>query len=117
MVAPLYNNLESSMVDKEEDMHNISEDDDVEVEEQQQNWEDWTAEGDDDDLELLCLFCHSKFKSSNSLFDHCLSSHSFDFKSIKTSMKLDFYGCFKLINYVRSQVRRLLLECTSLVAI
>ncbi|KAL8235179.1 hypothetical protein R6Q59_021279 [Mikania micrantha] len=35
---------------------------------------------------------------------HCFSSHSFDFGSIKTTLNLDFYGCFKLINYVRSQV-------------
>ncbi|KAI3803225.1 hypothetical protein L1987_31374 [Smallanthus sonchifolius] len=106
MVAPLYKNNESAMEDDEEDLHNlkdISDDDD----EEEQNWEDWTAdgeEGDDDDLELLCLFCDSKFKSCNLLFDHCLSSHSFDFRSIKTSMNLNFYGCFKLINYVRSQV-------------
>ncbi|KVH93500.1 probable protein arginine N-methyltransferase 3 [Cynara cardunculus var. scolymus] len=104
MVAPLYKNLEPTMGDNEED---VDADADVDVDDEQ-NWEDWTAEGEgeDDDLELLCLFCDSKYSSANSLFEHCHSSHSFDFGSIRTTMKLDFYGCFKLLNYVRSQVAR-----------
>lgn len=110
MVAPLYKNLESTMGDNEEELHNVEDvvDDDVDVDDEQ-NWEDWTAdgeEGEENDLELLCLFCDSKYSSANSLFKHCHSSHSFDFGSIRTTMKLDFYGCFKLLNYVRSQVAR-----------
>ncbi|KAI7749371.1 hypothetical protein M8C21_000721 [Ambrosia artemisiifolia] len=110
MVGPLYNNLDSQMKDKEEELHNIEEDiDDDEEGEEEQNWDDWTAdgeEGEEDDQNLLCLFCESRFSSSDSLFDHCVSTHCFDFKSIKTTLKLDFYGCFKLINYVRSQVAK-----------
>ncbi|KAI3814805.1 hypothetical protein L1987_14450 [Smallanthus sonchifolius] len=99
------------MEDKEEELHNIEDidDDGVEEEEEEQNWEDWTADGEEDEenaLELLCLFCDLKYNSSNSLFDHCCLSHSFYFGSMKTTMNLDFYGCFKLINYVRSQVAR-----------
>ncbi|KAI3711859.1 hypothetical protein L1987_70408 [Smallanthus sonchifolius] len=100
------------MEDKEEDLHNmedIDDDDDDGSEEEEQNWEDLTADGEEDEenaLELLCLFCDLKYNSSNSLFDHCCLSHSFDFGSMKTTMKLDFYGCLKLINYVRSQVAR-----------
>ncbi|KAJ0531102.1 putative methyltransferase transcription factor C2H2 family [Helianthus annuus] len=110
MVGPLYKNLDTAMEDNEEELNkiqDIDDDDDVEEEEEEQNWDDWTAdgeEGEEDDLQLLCLFCENRFKSSGSLFDHCFSSHSFDFKTIKTTFKLDFYGCFKLINYVRSQV-------------
>ncbi|KAI3715648.1 hypothetical protein L6452_22634 [Arctium lappa] len=111
MVAPLYKNLEATMGDNnEQELHNIQDvdDDDVDVDDEQ-NWEDWTADGEeeeDNDLELLCLFCDSKYTSPNSLFQHCHSSHCFDFGSIRTTFKLDFYGCFKLLNYVRSQVAR-----------
>ncbi|KAJ9538090.1 hypothetical protein OSB04_030823 [Centaurea solstitialis] len=114
MVSPISKNLESTIEDNEEHLHNIEDlddDDDVDVDaDEEQNWEDWTADGEEgdeeDDLELLCLFCDSKFNSVNSLFEHCHLSHGFDFGSIRTTMKLDFYGCFKLINYVRSQVAK-----------
>ncbi|OMO87256.1 Protein arginine N-methyltransferase [Corchorus olitorius] len=72
--------------------------------------EAWTEEENEDDdengeeLEFLCLFCDSKYGSSDALFEHCRLTHYFDFNGIKTELGLDFYGCFKLINFVRSQV-------------
>lgn len=78
-----------------------------------QDWDDWKAEEDDEegsDEDFLCLFCDSRYALSDALFDHCNSSHHFDFLRVKESLGLDFYGCFKLINYVRSQVS----ECSSL---
>uniref|UniRef100_A0A5B7BJ35 Methyltransferase domain-containing protein n=1 Tax=Davidia involucrata TaxID=16924 RepID=A0A5B7BJ35_DAVIN len=77
-----------------------------EEEDEEQDWEDWNADDDDDeeDLDLLCLFCDSKYSSSHVLFEHCSSSHHFDFESIKKTLGLDFYSSFKLINYIRSQV-------------
>ncbi|XP_027165818.1 probable protein arginine N-methyltransferase 3 [Coffea eugenioides] len=85
--------------------------DEEEDEEEQQNWEDWNEEddevGDDEnfyDSEMLCLFCDSLYTCSNLLFQHCASSHHFDFNAIKKILSLDFYGCFKLINYIRFQV-------------
>nr|XP_043624444.1 probable protein arginine N-methyltransferase 3 [Erigeron canadensis] len=113
MVGPLNKNLESLNGEKEEEMLDNSQDfdndeDDHDEQEGEQNWDDWTGDGeegeDDVDSEMICLFCDSKYSSSSLLFEHCRSSHRFDFGSIKTTMKLDFYGCFKLINYVRSQV-------------
>ncbi|KAL3349299.1 hypothetical protein AABB24_022436 [Solanum stoloniferum] len=74
-----------------------------------QNWDDW-ENGDEEDEEeamsskLLCLFCESTYDSSNALFEHCASEHRFHFNTLKTTLALDFYGCFKLINYVRSKV-------------
>lgn len=82
-----------------------SEDDEEELEDE--TWEDWQDEGDDaeeDCSNLLCLFCDSLYSSCSSLFEHCASAHSFDFYEIKRTHKLDFYKCFMLINYVRSQV-------------
>ncbi|KAL7599871.1 hypothetical protein Lser_V15G23467 [Lactuca serriola] len=104
MVAPLYNTVDSPMGDNEEQLPGIK---DMDVDDKKQIWEDWNADeeyDEDDDVELLCLFCDSKYISSDSLFEHCFSSHSFDFGSIRTTMNLDFYGCFKLLNYIRSQV-------------
>lgn len=105
MVAPLYNTVDSPMGDNEEQLPGIK---DMDVDDKKQIWDDWNADeeyDEDDDVELLCLFCDSKYISSDSLFEHCFSSHSFDFGSIRTTMNLDFYGCFKLLNYIRSQVR------------
>jgi len=78
-------------------------------EDKDQNWDDW-ENGDEEDEEeamsskLLCLFCESTYDSSNALFEHCASEHRFHFNTLKNTFALDFYGCFKLINYVRSKV-------------
>lgn len=108
MVGPLYNNMEPATgANNEEEFVNIEDISDNEEEEEEQNWGEWTADAEDEKisaLELICLFCDSKYDSSNSLFEHCRSIHSFDFRSFRATMNLDFYGCFKFINYVRSQV-------------
>ncbi|KAL8555242.1 hypothetical protein ACS0TY_003159 [Phlomoides rotata] len=86
-------------------LHYSDSDDELE----DQNWDDWVDEDDDleehaSDPQMLCLFCDSPFTSCRFLFEHCTSVHSFDFYGIKKTYDLDFYKCFKLINYVRSQV-------------
>ncbi|KAF6155428.1 hypothetical protein GIB67_019954 [Kingdonia uniflora] len=73
-------------------------------EEQNEDWEDWSENDDDLNSSFLCLFCDSKFDSSDTLFDHCSFNHSFGFKGIRKTLDLDFYDSFKLINYIRSQV-------------
>ncbi|XAR54470.1 Histone-arginine N-methyltransferase [Bertholletia excelsa] len=79
-----------------------------EEEEEEEDWGDWNAdeeEGDNEsDSELLCLFCDSKYNATEELFEHCKVTHYFDFHGIRKTLGLDFYACFKLINYVRSQV-------------
>ncbi|XP_031110661.1 probable protein arginine N-methyltransferase 3 [Ipomoea triloba] len=76
------------------------------VDEEDQNWDDWEADEEDNivNSELACLFCDSRQSSGPALFQHCASSHHFDFEKIKNDLHLDFYGCFKLINYIRSEV-------------
>ncbi|EPS61091.1 hypothetical protein M569_13710 [Genlisea aurea] len=86
-----------------------SEDGDDEEELGDGKWDDWKEdEGADGESEcnplLLCLFCDSLYGSARSLFQHCASMHSFDYYGIKSACNLDFYGCLKLINYVRAQV-------------
>ncbi|GKC00532.1 probable protein arginine N-methyltransferase 3 [Tanacetum coccineum] len=107
MVGPVFKNLgeNGEKLNKVEDMCDVEEED----EEEEQNWDDWTGdgeEGEDEDLEMLCLFCDDKFKSSGLLFEHCRARHCFDFGGVRKALGLDFYGCFKLINYVRSQVAK-----------
>lgn len=89
-------NLEryESMEDSEED------------EEELGGWEDDEDEDEDEESSssFLCLFCETVYGSCASLFDHCSSAHHFDFDGIRKALGLDFYGSFKLVNYVRSQV-------------
>ncbi|XP_058226018.1 probable protein arginine N-methyltransferase 3 [Rhododendron vialii] len=79
-------------------------------EDEEQEWGDWNTDDDDGEGDglgsdlLLCLFCDLKYGSSEALFEHCNSTHRFDFGGIRKTLELDFYGCFKLINYIRSQV-------------
>ncbi|KAL5570590.1 hypothetical protein UlMin_027165 [Ulmus minor] len=90
-----------------EDDEDQDEDDDEEL----QDWDDWNAEdreGEEEedgfDSDFLCLFCDTRFTAIDALFDHCISTHYFDFRFIREALRLDFYGSLKLINYVRSQV-------------
>ncbi|XP_010271760.1 PREDICTED: probable protein arginine N-methyltransferase 3 [Nelumbo nucifera] len=80
------------------------EEEEEEVEDQLEDWDDWNSDEEDSDRGFICLFCNMKYSSTETLFEHCSSTHHFDFQSIRESLGLDFYGCFKLINYVRSQV-------------
>ena len=34
-----------------------------------------------------------------------LDQHGFDFHSLKRTLRLDQYGCIRLINYIRGKVR------------
>uniref|UniRef100_A0ACD5YXF3 Uncharacterized protein n=1 Tax=Avena sativa TaxID=4498 RepID=A0ACD5YXF3_AVESA len=82
--------------------------DDYEDEEEEgdEGWDDWESDGEDaaGGGGLLCLFCSSRFDSESSLFAHCGSQHRFDFHKVVRELGLDFYGCIKLINFVRSKV-------------
>lgn len=81
-------------------------DDDDEESEELQDWNDWDAkeEEEEEGPDFLCFFCDSRYSSCDDLFDHCSSTHHFDFRAIRKALGLNFYGSFKLINFVRSQV-------------
>ncbi|KAG4989148.1 hypothetical protein JHK85_032131 [Glycine max] len=93
--------------EEEEQEHRMEEDEDESEEEEEQFWDDWEGEdeeGEQRDSEFVCLFCESRYSSCGSLFDHCASLHRFDFHAIRTTLSLDFYASFKLINFIRSLV-------------
>ncbi|XP_073155473.1 probable protein arginine N-methyltransferase 3 [Henckelia pumila] len=99
-IIPVHHHMEPEVIEEEEE----------EEEEEDQNWDDWEAEDEAvedasaSETQLCCLFCDYCHNSCSSLFEHCASVHRFDFGEIKRALSLDFYQCFKLINYVRSQV-------------
>lgn len=86
----------------------IEQESDSEFEEENEDWDDWGEDDDNDggenDKPFMCLFLDSQFSSCSELFEHCRLAHKFDFDGIRKELGLDFYGSFKLINYVRSQV-------------
>lgn len=89
--------------EEEEEPHRMEEDDDESEEEEV--WDDWEGEDEGErESEFVCLFCDSRYSSCGSLFDHCASLHRFDFHTIRTTLSLDFYASFKLINFIRSRV-------------
>ncbi|XP_030465580.1 probable protein arginine N-methyltransferase 3 [Syzygium oleosum] len=83
-------------------------DDSEEDEEELGGWDEDEDEDEDEESSssFLCLFCETVYGSCASLFDHCSSAHHFDFDGIRKALGLDFYGSFKLVNYVRSQVAK-----------
>ncbi|RLN35361.1 putative protein arginine N-methyltransferase 3 [Panicum miliaceum] len=81
-----------------------SDEEEEEEEEAEEGWDDWCSDGDDAGGGLLCLFCSTRFDADSSLFEHCAAEHCFDFHRIVKELGLDFYGCIKLINFVRSKV-------------
>lgn len=62
------------------------------------NCDDWE---EDSDANCLCPFCELKFPSATECFSHTIETHNFDFHLIKKTLKLDFYSCMRLVNYVR----------------
>ncbi|CAK7336488.1 unnamed protein product [Dovyalis caffra] len=86
----------------------IEQESDSEFEEENEDWDDWgevdDSENGENDKVFVCLFFDSQFSSCSELFEHCRLVHKFDFDGLRKELGLDFYGSFKLINYVRSQV-------------
>jgi protein arginine N-methyltransferase 3 len=63
------------------------------------NCDDWN---DEEDVDCRCPFCDEILRSVPDTFLHCSQIHSFDFGYIKKHMQLDFYGCMRLVNFVRN---------------
>ncbi|XP_022745039.1 probable protein arginine N-methyltransferase 3 [Durio zibethinus] len=93
-----------------EETNRLTQEEEEEEDDDDNSKEAWTEDENEDDDEndedsvFLCLFCDSKYGSCDALFEHCRLTHFFDFNGIRKELGLDFYGSFKLINYVRSQV-------------
>jgi protein arginine N-methyltransferase 3 len=69
------------------------------------NNDTWSNVGDwreDEAAIAVCPFCLKNSFTSSECFIHTKNAHAFDFHAIKLALKLDFYGCMRLVNYVRS---------------
>ena len=68
------------------------------------HWSDW---GDEDETEVICLFCPKKATKSEDMRTHLLNEHHFELGT----KKYNFYEKVKLINFVRRQMH--LVKCIS----
>ncbi|XP_020895535.1 protein arginine N-methyltransferase 3, partial [Exaiptasia diaphana] len=65
--------------------------------------DDWEEVDEDDETPTKCLFCNVVCDNSHSTLKHCIDVHGFNLYSVKHRFELDFYGCIKLINYIRKK--------------
>ncbi|KAL5732551.1 hypothetical protein ACOSP7_031908 [Xanthoceras sorbifolium] len=102
------NNSETEALETRKIVVEEAQESEEEGEIEEEDWGDWREDDEEEEEDsepgFQCLFCDNKYSSCDALFEHCRLTHHFDFHSIKIALDLDFYGSFKLINYVRSQV-------------
>lgn len=70
------------------------------------DWSDWE---NDQEIEIICLFCSHKEKKFELLTSHMQTSHNFNF--YESTKYYNFYQKVKMINYVRRKVH--LKQCLS----
>ncbi|KAJ3394549.1 hypothetical protein HDU84_007723 [Entophlyctis sp. JEL0112] len=58
---------------------------------------------DDAETECSCPLCAAPMVSVDSTLDHLRLEHAFSLLSVAKSLKLDFYGGIRLVNYIRRQ--------------
>eukprot|EP00493_Phyllostaurus_siculus_P023163 UN23498 len=75
---------------------------DVKLEHDSEEEDGWS----EDNGPYQCLFTNDIVKSVNEVFNDAKTKHNFDFFQMKKDLKLDFYGCMKLINYIRTCVEK-----------
>eukprot|EP00903_Cladosiphon_okamuranus_P008475 g8142.t1 len=63
-------------------------------------WSDW----EDEDIPARSLIEDKTLPSAKEALKHDVDAHGFDLLAIGTKLGLDFYGCVKLVNYVRTEV-------------
>jgi hypothetical protein len=68
-----------------------------------EGWDD--AEPEDEQEKIISLLDDEVFPDVASMLAHCKSKYNFDLIHIKNKFALDFYGCIKLVNFIRSQVK------------
>lgn len=68
---------------------------------------DWLdAEPDEEPSTTVSLFDGQTFPSPAEMLAYCKDTHGFDFLGIVRRLQLDFYGCIKLVNFVRQRVKQ-----------
>lgn len=72
-----------------------------------ERWEDWEAdEGQFVSPPTACLFAPArKLASAEAVWSAAKAENGFDFAAFKADRGLDFYGCVRVVNYIRATVR------------
>jgi type I protein arginine methyltransferase len=68
-----------------------------------EGWED--AELEEEQARIISLLDNEVFPDVTSMLAHCKKRYDFDFLHIKNKFSLGFYGCIKLVNYIRSEMK------------
>ncbi|CAM9441383.1 unnamed protein product, partial [Ectocarpus sp. 12 AP-2014] len=63
-------------------------------------WSDW----EDEDIPARSLFEDKLLPSAKEALKYDSDTYDFDLFALRTKLGLDFYGCVKLVNYVRTEV-------------
>ncbi|EFW98969.1 arginine methyltransferase [Grosmannia clavigera kw1407] len=70
----------------------------------EEGWLD-TNPGDDEEPQVvISLLDDHVFQDAAAMLSYCKDEHKFDFLAIRDRLGLDFYGCVKLINFIRQRV-------------
>ncbi|CRK89047.1 CLUMA_CG002481, isoform A [Clunio marinus] len=69
------------------------------------DWSDWMD--NENEVEIICLFCDFKETDFDHLINHMTTAHSFDFN--ERTRSLNFYQKVKMVNFIRRKIH--LKEC------
>ncbi|KAH8203251.1 hypothetical protein TruAng_002549 [Truncatella angustata] len=72
-------------------------------EEDEEGWDD-VDQDEEETQQVISLLDDKVFPDVLSMLDYCKEKHSFDFLALRQKLQLDFHGCVKLVNYIRSRV-------------
>lgn len=67
------------------------------------NWQDWKES--EDDLEIQSLFSSKIFQTAKEVWVEAKECYGFDFYQTTVDLALDFYGCIRLVNYIRQKIK------------
>jgi type I protein arginine methyltransferase len=68
-----------------------------------EGWED--VEPEEEQEKIVSLLDNEVFPDVASMLAHCKENYNFDFLKIRDNFALDFYGCIRLVNYIRSEIK------------
>lgn len=68
-----------------------------------EDWED--VEPEEEREKIISLLDNEVFPDVASMLAHCKEKYNFDFLKIRDNFTLDFYGCIRLVNYIRSEIK------------
>ncbi|KAI2468446.1 S-adenosyl-L-methionine-dependent methyltransferase [Annulohypoxylon bovei var. microspora] len=80
-----------------------SESDDSSDSRDDEGWSD-AEEDEEETQEVISLLDDRVFPDVMSMLAHCKDKHGFDFLGVRQQLQLDFYGCIKLVNFIRQRV-------------